>query len=206
MEAERAASWAFRSRGLVGSLLVLAFGGLVLFSPPASLDAKWTRILLEALGWLVFVAGAALRFWATLYIGGRKRLVLVCEGPYSLCRNPLYLGTMLIALSAAIMLESLTFAAGVTLAAVFYAWATVPAEERYLASQLGEPYWRYCREVPRFFPAFWNFSTPDTIPVSVRSLWSECRRAARWIWLPVALDAVSRLRGEIGWPHWLNLP
>lgn len=206
MEAERAASWAFRSRGLVGSLLVLAFGALVLFSPPASLDARWNRVLLEALGWLVFVAGAALRFWATLYIGGRKRLVLVSDGPYSLCRNPLYVGTFLIALSTAIMLESLTFAAGVWLAAAFYAWATVPAEERYLASQLGEPYRRYCQSVPRFFPAAWNFSTGPTISVDVRSLWGECRRAARWIWLPVILDAVSRLRGELWWPHWLVLP
>ncbi|HEX7447825.1 MAG TPA: isoprenylcysteine carboxylmethyltransferase family protein [Pirellulales bacterium] len=206
MEAERAASWAFRSRGLVGSLLVLAFGALVLFSPPAPLDAKGNRVLLEALGWLVFVAGAAMRFWATLYIGGKKRRVLVCEGPYSLCRNPLYVGTFLIALSAAIMLESLTFAAGVLLAATFYAFATVPAEERYLASQLGDAYLRYCQSVPRFCPALWNFSTGPTINVDVRSLWGECRRAARWIWLPVLLDAVSRLRSELWWPHWLNLP
>ncbi|HEX5444178.1 MAG TPA: isoprenylcysteine carboxylmethyltransferase family protein [Pirellulales bacterium] len=206
MEAERAASWAFRSRGLVGAVLALAFGALVLFSPPAALGARWNPVLLEALGWLVFVAGAALRFWATLYIGGRKRRVLVCEGPYSLCRNPLYVGTFLIALSAAIMLESLTFASGVLLGAAFYAWATVPAEERYLANQLGEPYRRYCQSVPRFFPAMRNFSTGPTISVDVRSLWCECRRASRWIWLPVLLDAVSRVRGELWWPHWLNLP
>ncbi|HJT31302.1 MAG TPA: isoprenylcysteine carboxylmethyltransferase family protein [Pirellulales bacterium] len=206
MEAEQAASWAFRSRGLVGSLLVLAFGGLVLFSPPATIDARWGKVMIEALGWAVFVAGAALRFWATLYIGGRKRLVLVCEGPYSLCRNPLYVGTFLIALSAAVMLASVTFAAGIVIGAIFYAWATVPAEERYLAGQLGEPYLRYCRQVPRFCPRFSGFTTAATINVSVRSLWNECRRAARWIWLPVVVEAVSRLRGEAWWPRWLNLP
>lgn len=206
MEAEQAASWAFRSRGLVGTLLVLSFGGLVLFSAPASFEAQWAHLVLRALGWLVFVTGAAWRFWATLYIGGRKRLVLVCEGPYSLCRNPLYVGTFLIALSAAVMLESATFAAGILLGAVFYAWATVPAEERYLAGQLGEPYLRYCQRVPRFLPRWSGFATAATISVSVGSLWNECRRAARWVWLPLAVDAVSRLRGEAWWPHWLNLP
>jgi protein-S-isoprenylcysteine O-methyltransferase Ste14 len=51
-------------------------------------------------GWCLW-PGATLRLWSTLYIGGRKRVVLVSDGPYSLCRNPLYVGTFLIALSNA---------------------------------------------------------------------------------------------------------
>lgn len=201
-----AASWAFRSRGLVGSLLVLVFGGAVAFSAPALPEAAWGRVAFEALGWTAFVAGAAIRFWATLYIGGRKRLTVVCEGPYSLCRNPLYVGTFLIALSAALMLASATFALGIVIGAVFYAWATVPAEERYLSETLGEPYRRYCRRVPRFWPRLANFHTPETISVSVKALRNECRRAARWVWLPALVEVVGRLRLESWWPHWLNLP
>ncbi|HUY93229.1 MAG TPA: isoprenylcysteine carboxylmethyltransferase family protein [Pirellulales bacterium] len=201
-----AASWAFRFRGLVGSLLLLVFGAAVAFSAPALPDAMGRRVTFEALGWAAFVAGAAIRFWATLYIGGRKRLTVVCEGPYSLCRNPLYVGTFLIAVSAALTLRSATFALGILLGAVFYAWATVPAEERYLSETLGEPYLRYCRRTPRFWPRFANFHTPATISVSVRALRNECRRAARWIWLPALVEVVSRLRLETWWPHWLNLP
>jgi protein-S-isoprenylcysteine O-methyltransferase Ste14 len=206
MEAERAASWAFRSRGLVGALLGLAFGGLVVFSPPFFAEARWERIPFEILGWLTFFAGAGLRFWATLYIGGRKRLVVVSEGPYSICRNPLYVGSFLIALSVALILQSMTFLACVMFGAVFYALATVPAEERYLSRQLGEPYLHYCREVPRFLPRLTNFSTPATVVVSVRALRLECSRAARWVLLPVLADLLCRLRGEIWWPHWVNLP
>ena len=206
METELAASWAFRSRGLVGTLLVAIFGAAAMFSAPALPDAVWGRVTFEALGWAVFVAGAAMRFWATLYIGGRKRLTVVCEGPYSLCRNPLYAGTFLIAMSAAIMLESVTFGAGILLGAVFYAWATVPAEERYLRETLGEPYLRYCQQVPRFWPSLAGYRTPATISVSVKALWNECRRAARWVWLPVVVEVVGRLRLEGWWPHGLNLP
>lgn len=206
MEAERAASWAFRSRGLVGALLGLAFGALVMLSPPMFGEARWERVPIEILGWLIFFAGAALRFWATLYIGGRKRLVVVNEGPYSICRNPLYLGTFLIALSVAVILQSLTFVACVLVGAVFYAMATVPAEERYLRRQLGEPYLRYCREVPRFLPQFSNFRTPATLSVSIRALRLECNRAARWVLLPVLADLLLGLRGVDWWPHWINLP
>ncbi len=38
---------------------------------------------------MLFLAGAAFRFWATLYLGGRKDAVVVDTGPYSLCRHPL---------------------------------------------------------------------------------------------------------------------
>jgi protein-S-isoprenylcysteine O-methyltransferase Ste14 len=152
MEAERAASWAFRFRGLVAAALGAAFGAMAIFSPPIFAEAQWERVPLEIVGWLVFFAGAGLRFWATLYIGGRKRLVVVNEGPYSICRNPLYLGTFLIAFSVAVILQSLTFLACVLVGAVFYAWATVPAEERYLSRQLGDAYGHYCREVPRWHP------------------------------------------------------
>ncbi|HQU41355.1 MAG: hypothetical protein B7Z73_00085 [Planctomycetia bacterium 21-64-5] len=206
MEAERAASWAFRSRGLVGASLGVAFGTLVVFSPPLFPQAQWERVPLEVLGWLTFCAGAAMRFWATLYIGGRKRQVIVSEGPYSICRNPLYLGTFLIALSTAIILQSMTFLACVLVGAVFYAWATVPAEERYLSRRFGEPYHRYCREVPRFIPRLANFGTPDTIVVNIRALRLECCRAARWVLLPVVADLLCRLRCETWWPHWVNLP
>jgi protein-S-isoprenylcysteine O-methyltransferase Ste14 len=206
MEAERAASWAFRSRGLVGALLGTAFGVMVVFSPPLFDEAQWQRVPLEIFGWLTFFAGAGLRFWATLYIGGRKRLVVVCEGPYSLCRNPLYVGTFLIGLSLALIVQSLTFLACVFVGAVFYALATVPAEERYLLRHLGEPYVRYCAEVPRFFPQLSNFTTPPTVVVSVRALRLECCRAARWVMLPVIADLVCQLRHEAWWPHWINLP
>ncbi|MGH7139412.1 MAG: methyltransferase family protein [Pirellulales bacterium] len=206
MEAERAASWAFRSRGLVGALLGVAFGALAVFSPPLLDEARWERVPLEIIGWLTFFAGAGLRFWATLYIGGRKRLVVVNEGPYSICRNPLYLGTFLIALSVAFILQSLTFLACVFVGAVFYALATVPAEERYLNQHLGEAYVRYCREVPRFLPRLSNFATSPTIVISVRALRLECCRAARWVMLPVIADLVCRLRCEPWWPHWIPLP
>jgi len=56
-------------------------------------ETSWPPAVHEAMRWL----GAALIFvcvsgrtWCTLYIGGRKNHELVTAGPYSVCRNPLY--------------------------------------------------------------------------------------------------------------------
>lgn len=60
----------------------------------------------ELAGWLLFLAGAFYRWWATLYIGGRKSKSLVCDGPYSTCRHALYFGTFLMVLAIAVFAES----------------------------------------------------------------------------------------------------
>ncbi len=203
---EMAASWAFRSRGLVGAVLGIAFGVLVFTSEPMVPPASWAYLPLEILGWLTFIAGATMRFWSTLYIGGRKTVVVVSDGPYSICRNPLYVGTFLVAFSTALLLRSLTFGIAILLGIAFYALATVPAEERYLRKTLGEAYDRYCRRVPRFWPRWSSFQTPAEITVNVRALRRESARAARWIWIPVLVDTAGRLRFEEWWPHWLTLP
>ncbi|HUY36572.1 MAG TPA: isoprenylcysteine carboxylmethyltransferase family protein [Pirellulales bacterium] len=205
-KSEMAASWAFRSRGLVGAVLGIAFGALVLTSAPMVPAVAWGHLPFEVLGWLAFIAGAVMRFWSTLYIGGRKTRVVVCDGPYSICRNPLYVGTFLVALSTALLLKSLTFGIGILIGAAFYALATVPAEERYLSATLGEAYDRYCRRVPRFWPRWSSFQTPAEITVDVHALRRESVRAARWVWLPVLLDTAGRMRFEAWWPHWLTLP
>ena len=43
------------------------------------------------MGWLFVGVGAMGRIWYSIYISGYKNNKLVMEGPYSLCRNPLYL-------------------------------------------------------------------------------------------------------------------
>lgn len=200
------ANWGFKSRGLMGALLGAAFGTAVVLSAPLAAEGTWRAIELSALGWVVFLAGAGMRFWSTLYIGGRKSQTVICDGPYSICRNPLYVGTFLVNLSGAIMLQSLTFCLGIILLAVFYARWTVPAEERFLAEKLGDEYLRYCRRVPRYWPKWSGFQSPATIPVSLHGLKLECKRAARWIWLPVLAQILTHLRSEDWWPHLLNLP
>jgi len=126
---------------------------------------------------------------------GHKGKTLVCEGPSSLCRNPLYFGTFLVTLSIPAFLHSLIFAIGVAAASSVYLWTTVRAEEGVLRQRLGEEYAEYCRRVPRFWPKLWGIRTSPRIEVDVRSLRIE---ALRWALIPLVVHLALDIQDLIG--------
>lgn len=199
-------TWANRARALIGLLVIAPFAVAAIGSPPLLTPNSWWAGICVSLGWLVFLTGAGMRIWATLYIGGRKGHAVIDEGPYSICRNPLYFGTFLIALSIALFVQSLTFGVGLALSAAAYLWATLPNEEGRLRKNLGESYAEYCRRVPRFIPRPWLHQTPATIEVSTRGLAREAGRALRWAWVPVLCQLAQIARAQPDWPRWFNLP
>jgi len=165
-------------------------------------EGTWRDFELDTVAWMVFIAGAAFRWWATLYIGGRKSQRLASDGPYSVCRNPLYLGTFLMGLSTALFLESAIFVLGLLISTALYLLITVPSEERVLEKTLGQEYIDYCKRVPRFLPRFSLLRSRDVIEVSMQGLAAEGWRAARWIWIPVICEFANQLRIEPWWPHY----
>ena len=199
-------TWGFRFRGLLGALAMIACGVPALLSPPLAAEGTWGAACADAIGWAIFLAAAAFRFWPTLYIGGKKTYQLIDQGPYSVCRNPLYLGTFLLWLSAAFFFKSVTIGLGAVLGVVFYLLITLPAEEQHLAEVLGEPYLDYCRRVPRLWPNWSLFRTPATVEVTIVGLVMEARRAARWLCLPLVAEIVAQLRTESWWHCLFNLP
>jgi protein-S-isoprenylcysteine O-methyltransferase Ste14 len=199
-------SLGFRWRGWIGIAVLVPAGMFTLLSLPPSHEGSWADIVAEALAWPVFLAGGTLRFWATLYVGGRKRKTVVREGPYSICRNPLYLGSLLLALSSGLFLQSVTFTIGACLMAIGYMVVTVPVEERFLLARLGQEYEAYCRSVPRYLPRLSALVTPAYVDVDVRALAQEASKAIGWIWIPVIAEVVMQLRLLPWWPHWFSLP
>ena len=196
----------FKWRGAAGALVLgPAFVFAVLATPLVSRNS-WADVAINVAAWVTFVAGAGFRFWATLYIGGRKNDVAVAEGPYSLCRHPLYLGSLLLALSAGLFLKSVVFATALALLTVLYMQGTVRVEEESLKERLGEPYREYCRRVNRFWPSFRSFRTSPRLTVDVHSLYLECARASRWIWLPLLGEVVGKLRDASWWPRLFSVP
>jgi protein-S-isoprenylcysteine O-methyltransferase Ste14 len=199
-------TWAARSRGWIGIFLLAPFCVAVVFSVPRSLEGSWTDFIFDQFAWFMFFGGAAIRWWSTLYIGGRKSADLISEGPYSMCRNPLYVGTFLMVLSMAVFMESLTLGVGLLLASWIYLSTTVPVEEQRLRERFGSKFDKYCEEVPRLFPRLSSFRSAQTIEVRLNGLFSEGIRTARWIWLPLLCLLVVQLRSQPNWPHFFKLP
>jgi protein-S-isoprenylcysteine O-methyltransferase Ste14 len=199
-------SRAFGWRALIGVVLLVPALLAAALSRPLVVEGSIADLILEVIAWPMFIGGMIIRFWATLYIGGRKGSLVICEGPYSLCRHPLYVGTFLISLSAAVMLGSPTVFVAVVLLGVAYARVVIPAEEQHLIELLGDDYRAYCRNIPRLLPIIKRPISPDWIEVRVGSLWVEFRRSLRWLMIPLACELLSIMRAESYWPHFLNLP
>ncbi len=99
----------WRSRAWISLAVVTPAAVLTVFSAPRGELHGSAELACGVLGWLMFTTGAIFRWWASLYISGRKDAQVVCDGPYSLVRHPLYLGTCLMGLSVAVFLQSLVF-------------------------------------------------------------------------------------------------
>jgi hypothetical protein len=86
--------------------------------------------------------------------GGKDRRVyaedLVTTGIFAHCRNPLYVGNILILVGLGIASNSLLFMAVFTPVFLFFWQAIVIAEENYLRNKFGEQYNEYCKRVNRW--------------------------------------------------------
>lgn len=77
---------------------------------------------------------------------------LVTEGIFRHCRNPLYVGNILMLLGVGILANSLLYVAVFIPVFLFIYQAIVLAEENFLRGKFGPGYDEYCRHVNRWFP------------------------------------------------------
>jgi protein-S-isoprenylcysteine O-methyltransferase Ste14 len=146
--------WDYSSGGR--TTLWLASSTLLARSGWISLATATLIVTLAALACLV--AGASLRVWGTSYLGSgvmRDSALhgdgLVVAGPYRHLRNPLYLGSWLLALGTSVLMPvdgALLFLVATSL----FVFALIRTEESFLSARLGEVYRQYCRLVPRWLP------------------------------------------------------
>jgi len=196
----------FRHRGLIGVLLFAPVGAAVVFSAPTVAAGSALGLMLNVGGWLAFLAYAGIRVWATLYVGGRKDRELQTDGPYSVCRNPLYLGSFAFAVALACFLQSIAFGAVLLPAILLYLQCVVRAEEHFLELRFQEDYRNYCRRTPRFWPRWMAFHTSPEVRVDLKRLNKEGIRLASAALAILLLQAVIFLRAASDWPHWFSVP
>jgi protein-S-isoprenylcysteine O-methyltransferase Ste14 len=144
-----------------------------------------------ALGLPLVVAGEVIRLWASGHI--EKTQVLATGGPYAHSRNPLYVGSVLLALGLAAAAAS----PWVVLATLAYFAAFYPSvmreEADFLRRKFPEEYRAWEAEVPAFLPRL----TPGG-PRTSRFSWARVRRNREWR-TALALPAVAALLFVRGW-------
>jgi protein-S-isoprenylcysteine O-methyltransferase Ste14 len=144
--------WLFRHR----TLIPVPLAAVILIAPaPASLPPSpfWLA------GAALIAGGEGLRLWAVHHIGAISRTrserlgPLVASGPFSLVRNPLYLGNVALWAGFAISARLLWLTPLLVAALALEYHAIVQWEEQLLAARLGDPYREYTTRVPRWMPS-----------------------------------------------------
>jgi protein-S-isoprenylcysteine O-methyltransferase Ste14 len=98
---------------------------------------------------LLVAPGIALRAYASGYV--KKNRELTVTGPYAHTRNPLYLGSLSIALGFAVAARNWWVLAGIAILFFAIYLPVIRSEEEFLRGVFPN-FDNYCRHVPRLFP------------------------------------------------------
>lgn len=153
--------------------------------------------VMRCAGSLGIFAAVLGRFWAILYIGGRKNAQVMQEGPYSICRHPLYLFSTVGAASFGLLLGSLLLTAAFGFGAYAILTATARREEDYLGRLFGPAYRDYAARVPRILPRPGMFRAGDGLQLDLNCLRRNLADALVFIAALPVTEAI-RLMHEAG--------
>jgi len=146
--------------GLFIILYILLFvPGFPLFTPERNGEKYYLWPII--IGLTITITGQVIRAVtiALAYIirGGRNRQIyaedLVTKGIFAHCRNPLYLGNILMLVGVGVLSNSLLYVAVVIPVFLFIYQAIVLAEENFLRNKFGTQFDNYCSTVNRWLPS-----------------------------------------------------
>lgn len=149
----------YKIRGKLSRIVCIALLAIVFL-----FGSHWENTVL---GDFLFILGVFLiafatigRVWCTFFIAGYKTKILVTEGPYSMCQNPLYFCSFVGAIGVGFLTE--TFTMPIVIAAFFglYYPGIIKMEQKRLRKVHGQFLDDYQKKVPVFWPSLANYNEP----------------------------------------------
>jgi len=158
----------------------------------------WQGTLVGRAMFLVGIVLAAIgmvgRIWCLTYSSGYKSSELVTQGPYSVCRNPLYFFSFIGLIGIGLATETITLTLFLIAFFVLVYPAVIAGEEEFLRGKFGQVYADYCNRTPRFFPRSDLFVEPESYIVQPRTLRRSLGGVIWFIGLPVVIQILVSLR------------
>lgn len=193
------------NRILISRLFGLGFVTLLLLTGSTHHDTL-SGSLLFLVGTVLVGLGSIGRLWCSLYINGKKNAAVIDQGPYSMCRNPLYFFSLLGASGVGFATETWTL--GIVITAVFLLMYTyvIRHEEEFLAASFGDAYRQYLARVPRFFPDPRLLKEPDSYTMDPKMFRKSIGDALWFIWGLGILTVVHALHATGALRPLLKLP
>jgi protein-S-isoprenylcysteine O-methyltransferase Ste14 len=156
-------------------------------------------------GMILAVLGAVGRLWCSSYIAGNKNARLVTEGPYSLCRNPLYFFSLIGGLGISLASETLAIPAVFAIGFALLYPGVIRREEATLAQRFPGAFAVYASQVPRFWPSLGAYRDLDRSEHSPRLLARALADNAWFILAAIGVHAVEDLREGLSVSGFLSL-
>jgi protein-S-isoprenylcysteine O-methyltransferase Ste14 len=183
---------------LTGFVLLFARSSWA-FERPVHESVEWVGIGVIAIA----ILG---RVWCSMYLGGRKKRMVVRTGPYSIVRNPLYVFSVIGAAGVGLCTGSVVIAFALALVVWLVFDGVIRREERYLSENLGEPYLAYLGSTPRWIPAFSRWSGTESVEVRPDLMWRTLRDALWFLAAFPLLELVEEMQIHHWLPELLRLP
>lgn len=174
-------------------LYTICIAFLVIFGGSCYQTSMLGKVLFTIGGSLAAI-GAFGRLWCSLYISGYKNNTLISEGPYSLCRNPLYFFSFIGALGIGLSTGNFTIPLMIIAGFAIYYPLVVSGEEARLAVIHGERFQKYMGDTPAFFPRFSAFREPVEYTVRPKIYRKDIGDAIWFIWAVCLLQLIAALR------------
>lgn len=144
-------------------IFIIFYGALFIPSPPLFSPTRFDHtyyIWPVSIGLFITCLGQLIRGLtiglAYIVRGGKEGKPyaegLVTDGIFNHCRNPLYVGNILMLLGVGILANSLLYVAVIIPVFIFIYQAIVLAEENFLRGKFGQGFDEYCKKVNRWFP------------------------------------------------------
>lgn len=156
---------------------------------------------------LLLVGGAFLgRIWCSAFLAGRKDQTLVTEGPYQLCRNPLYSLSWLSAAGLGLATRSVTLTLVTLLLLTLLFGRAARHEERLLERLHGAAFAAWKARTPQFLPRSLTSAWPAMLQQPPAIYVKAFRDAGSMLLLYVLIEAARELRLAGYLPSVLHLP
>ncbi len=167
-----------KARILHTRIFVFAMLPLVIFSLGMLAEDGVAHELMEWMGHVLVILCVLGRAYCSAYIGGRKNDEVICEGPFSIVRNPLYVFSFIGITGIGLQSGMVTLLVLLILGFALYYPKVVAREEAFLLHKFGNVYHEYMQKTPRWWPKWQNWIEPEYITTQPRLLRESMRDAA----------------------------
>ena len=140
-------------RLLFSKLLLLSIIIVLLISENNNVDKNSTlHFSLEFFGFALLLSGVIGRIWSSLYIEGKKTNILVTDGIYYICRNPLYFFSFILLIGFFLLIKSIIISVVSMILLLIIYPKTIKHEEDKLLKIHGQSFSDYILRTPKLIP------------------------------------------------------